>query len=79
MSDELSQNAGTALAGNAVQTTRGQVRHGAGRCHLLVAAGDHRGRSVDGRWFGFVEADAIYGRAIAVYWRRGQGLGWTRL
>ena len=46
--------------------------------HVLVL-GDHRGRSADGRWFGFVEADAIYGRAIAVYWRRGQGLGWTRL
>ena len=46
--------------------------------HVLVL-GDHRGRSADGRWFGFVEADAIYGRALAVYWRKGEGLSWKRL
>ena len=46
--------------------------------HVLVL-GDHRGRSADGRWFGFVEADAIYGRAVAVYWRRGEGPSWKRL
>ena len=46
--------------------------------HVLVL-GDHRGNSVDGRWFGFVEADALYGRAVAVYWRRGEGPGWQRL
>lgn len=46
--------------------------------HVLVL-GDHRGRSADGRYFGFVEADAIYGRALAVYWRRGEGLSWKRL
>jgi len=46
--------------------------------HVLVL-GDHRGNSADGRWFGFVEADAIYARAVAVYWRRGEGLGWSRL
>lgn len=46
--------------------------------HVLVL-GDHRGRSADGRWFGFVEADAIYGRAVAVYWRRGKGPSWKRL
>ena len=46
--------------------------------HVLVL-GDHRGRSADGRWFGFVEADALYGRAVAVYWRRGEGPGWQRL
>ena len=46
--------------------------------HVLVL-GDHRGRSADGRWFGFVEADAIYARAVAVYWRRGEGLEWQRL
>ena len=46
--------------------------------HVLVL-GDHRGRSADGRYFGFVETDAIYGRAVAVYWRKGQGLSWERL
>ena len=46
--------------------------------HVMVL-GDHRGRSADGRWFGFVEADALYGRAVAVYWRRGEGPGWQRL
>ncbi|KAF1689618.1 signal peptidase I [Pseudoxanthomonas koreensis] len=46
--------------------------------HVLVL-GDHRGNSIDGRWFGFVEADALYGRAMAVYWRRGEGPGWQKL
>lgn len=46
--------------------------------HVLVL-GDHRGRSADGRYFGFVEADSIYGKALAVYWRRGEGLSWKRL
>ena len=46
--------------------------------HVLVL-GDHRGRSVDGRWFGFVPVDALYARALAVYWRSGDGLGWRRL
>ncbi|HZH44732.1 MAG TPA: signal peptidase I [Lysobacter sp.] len=46
--------------------------------HVLVL-GDHRGNSVDGRAFGWVRADALYGRAVAVYYRRGEGLGWWRL
>ena len=45
----------------------------------VLVLGDHRGRSADGRWFGFIEADAIYARAVAVYWRRGEGLEWQRL
>jgi signal peptidase I len=45
----------------------------------VLVLGDHRGSSLDGRWFGFVEADAIYARAMAVYWRRGEGPGWERL
>lgn len=45
----------------------------------VLVLGDHRGDSLDGRYFGFVDADAIYGRAVAVYWRRGEGLGWQRL
>lgn len=45
----------------------------------LLVLGDHRGNSLDGRYFGLVDADAVYGRALAVYYRRGDGLGWTRL
>lgn len=45
----------------------------------LLVLGDHRGDSLDGRFFGWVDADSIYGKALAVYWRRGEGLQWTRL
>ena len=46
--------------------------------HVLVL-GDHRGASLDGRYFGFVDSDAIYGQARGVFWRRGDGPGWRRL
>ena len=45
--------------------------------HVLVL-GDHRGDSRDGRYFGLVRADAIYGRAVAVYWRSGEGFTWRQ-
>jgi len=45
----------------------------------LLVLGDHRGNSADGRYFGLVDADDIYGRAVAVYYRRGAGLVWKRL
>ncbi|MEE7545847.1 signal peptidase I [Xanthomonas sp. Kuri4-1] len=45
----------------------------------LLVLGDHRGDSFDGRFFGFVDADSVYGKAVAVYWRRGEGLRWTPL
>lgn len=45
----------------------------------LLAVGDHRGRSNDGRMFGFIPESAVYGRAAAVYWRRGRGTVWLRL
>lgn len=45
----------------------------------VLVLGDYRGNSVDGRYFGWVEADALYGRALAVYYRRGEGFGWKRL
>lgn len=45
----------------------------------LLAVGDHRGDSLDGRYFGFVDADSVYGKALAVYYRRGEGLEWIRL
>ena len=45
----------------------------------LLVVGDHRGNSLDGRFFGLVDADAIYGKALAVYWRRGDGPQWREL
>jgi signal peptidase I len=45
----------------------------------VLMLGDHRGDSADGRYFGLVPAQSLYGRAAAVYWRRGEGLTWDRL
>ena len=45
----------------------------------LLVLGDHRGNSADGRYFGLVDADAVYARALAVYWRSGEGPMWHRL
>ncbi len=45
----------------------------------LLVLGDHRGNSFDGRFFGMVDADSVYGKAVAVYWRRGEGLAWQKL
>lgn len=45
----------------------------------LLVLGDNRGNSADGRFFGLVEADKVYGKALAVYWRRGEGPEWQRL
>ena len=45
----------------------------------LLVVGDHRGNSFDGRFFGLVDADTVYGKAVAVYWRRGDGPEWQRL
>ena len=36
-----------------------------------LVMGDNRGLSHDGREFGLVERRAIFGRAVAVYWRHG--------
>ncbi len=46
---------------------------------MVLAVGDHRGNSTDGRIFGAVAEDEIYGRALAVYYRRGAGFGWREL
>ena len=46
---------------------------------MVLVLGDHRGASADGRWFGLVPEQAFYGRALGVYWRRGQGPAWQRL
>ena len=45
----------------------------------LLAVGDHRGNSLDGRMFGLVDQDLVYGRAIAVYYRSGNGFVWNKL
>ena len=45
----------------------------------LLAVGDHRGNSLDGRFFGLIDETAVYGRAEAVYYRSGEGLVWKAL
>lgn len=44
----------------------------------LLVMGDNRGNSHDGRDFGFVSAESVLGRAIAVFARQGV-LGWHEL
>ncbi|MGJ4804465.1 signal peptidase I [Luteimonas sp. SDU82] len=46
---------------------------------MVLVLGDHRGASADGRYFGLVPEQAFYGKALGVYWRRGQGPVWRRL
>ena len=45
----------------------------------VLVIGDHRGNSIDGRYFGFVPASALYARAVGVFWRRGEGPVWKPL
>lgn len=45
----------------------------------LLVVGDHRGNSRDGRYFGLIGESDVYARALAIYFRRGEGFGWTRL
>ena len=45
----------------------------------VLVMGDHRGSSFDGRYFGLVPESEFYGRAVAVYWRSDDGLGWREL
>lgn len=53
--------------------------HGVVEDGMVLAIGDHRGNSADGRVFGAVPESRIYGRAVAIYYRRGEGFGWTEL
>ena len=46
--------------------------------HVLVL-GDHRGNSHDGRFFGTVPVQELYGRATAVFLRQSDGLLWQSL
>jgi signal peptidase I len=52
----------------------GVVPHG-----MVLAMGDHRGNSNDGRMFGFVDERELVGRAVAIYYRRGEGFVWKPL
>ena len=45
----------------------------------LLAVGDHRGNSFDGRMFGLIDETDVYGRALGVYYRSGDGLTWQAL
>jgi len=45
----------------------------------VLVLGDHRGNSFDGRMYGLVPVGAFYGKAVAVYWRSGEGPVWKRL
>lgn len=47
----------------------------------LLAVGDHRGNSLDGRIFGLIDEASVYGRAVAVYYRGGSdgGFVWRKL
>jgi len=46
---------------------------------MVLAIGDHRGNSRDGRYFGLISERELFGRAVAVYYRRGEGFVWKRL
>ncbi|HEX7080003.1 MAG TPA: signal peptidase I [Gammaproteobacteria bacterium] len=46
---------------------------------MVLALGDHRGSSLDGRYWGFVDETELYGKAVAVYYRRGEGFTWLPL
>lgn len=46
---------------------------------MALVLGDHRGNSADGRFFGLVPMKSLYARASAVYYRSGDGFGWTKL
>ncbi len=45
----------------------------------VLAIGDHRGNSRDGRYFGLVNERDVYARAVGVYFRRDAGFVWRDL
>jgi signal peptidase I len=45
----------------------------------LLAIGDHRGNSLDARYWGLIDERELYGRAVAVYFRSGDGFVWKKL
>jgi signal peptidase I len=45
----------------------------------LLVLGDSRGNSRDGRVFGLIDHEVIYGKAMGVFYRRGEGFVWKAL
>lgn len=45
----------------------------------VLLIGDARGNSRDGRFFGMVDEKFLYGRAVAVFYRHGNGFVWQQL
>jgi signal peptidase I len=45
----------------------------------VLALGDHRGDSVDGRFFGLLDERELFGRAVAIYYRSDDGFVWESL
>ena len=46
---------------------------------MVLAMGDHRGNSNDGRFFGLISERELFGRAIAIYYRSADGFVWRTL
>ena len=46
---------------------------------MLLAIVDHRGSSLDGRYFGLIPESDVYGKALAVYRRQEEGFVWRPL
>ena len=45
----------------------------------VLVLGDHRGSSHDGRYFGTIPVNELYGRASGVFWRKKNGPTWQTL
>lgn len=46
---------------------------------MVLAVGDHRGSSLDGRYFGLIPESEVYGKALGVYRRKDEGFVWRPL
>ena len=46
---------------------------------MVLALGDHRGDSKDGRYWGLISEHELFGRAVAIYYRKGEGFVWKKL
>jgi signal peptidase I len=46
---------------------------------MVLALGDHRGNSLDGRFFGLISEQELVGRAVGIYYRREEGFVWKPL